>query len=202
MRTGVRFIVTLLLASVAWAVLVGPSYDRMVAVTAGLALRNIETQRMTGSISVDGSRTVVSHVPPFDKIPDQRLELRTHHNNVPLLVALILATPGLVGRDRWRALLTALAALWVLHVLYFMLSVQFHYAFFNVGPYRVQGLRYLNASLAERLSNGAVAAKLIVFRSYDFCAYVGRRLAPILLWMIVCRKALMASVRGLSRTPA
>ncbi len=96
---------------------------------------------------------------------DQRLELRTHHHNVPLLVALILVGPGIARSGRLRSLLIGLLLLSVTHVLDFMLAVHRHYAFHNVGPYHVADLKYLDRGLRQSLDNRAQAEKLIVLNS-------------------------------------
>jgi len=123
------------------------------------------------------------------QLPPQRhrhppLEL---HHNVPLLVALILAGPGIARSRRVRSLLIALSLLSLTHVLDFVLAIHWHYAFHNVGQYRVTDLHYLKRTLWESLDNPVQVAKLLILNSWAFYSSVGQLLMPILLWMILCR---------------
>lgn len=183
---GARFLLTLLGVMMLWLV-IEPPYDRFVAGCGIRALHVIESPRVTDSVRMVGAYAVVSHTEPYRDVEDQRLELRTHHHNVPLLVALILAGPGIARSRRLRSLLIALPLLSLTHVLDFMLAIHWHYAFHNAGPYRVTGLKYLNRGLWQSLDNPAQAAKLLILGSWMFYSSVGRLLMPILLWMILCR---------------
>jgi hypothetical protein len=183
---GVRFLLTLLGAMALWFLIEGP-YDRVVAMCGIQALHLIESPRITDSVRMVGAYAVVSHTAAYRDVGDQRLELRTHHHNLPLLVALILAGPGIARSRRLRLLLIALPLLSLTHVLDFVLAVHWHYAFHNVGPYRVTGLKYLKRGLWQSLDNPAQVAKLLIFDVWRFYREVGRLLMPILLWMILCR---------------
>jgi hypothetical protein len=55
---------------------------------------------------------------------------------------------------RWSLSLT--------HILDFMLSVHWHYAFRNVGPYRVTDLKYLKRGLLQSLDNPVQVTKLLI----------------------------------------
>jgi len=112
-------------------------------------------------------------------------ELRTHHNNVPLLVALMLAaSPGTVG-GRVARLCVAAAILFATHVAHFVLTVQWEYAVHNAGTYHVDGLNVLHQPLWERLRNVAELRKTLVVAVYEFYAHVGRLVMPVLLWMLL-----------------
>lgn len=189
-RVGIRFLLTLVGVMALWLVFLEPGYDRFVANVGVLALHGLESPRMTGSVRMDGAQAVVSRTDAYRDVGEQHLELRTHHNNAPLLIALILATPGLARARRERTLLIGMLILAVTHVLHFMLEVQLDYAFANIGPYRVTDLRYLNRGLWQSLDNSAQVAKLLVAYVRTFYTHVGRLLMPILLWMILCRDTL------------
>lgn len=198
-RTGVRFVLTLVAVMALWLVFLEPGYDRFIATVAVQALRLVESPRVTGAVRMEGEYAVVSHVEPYTDLGLQRLELRTHHNNAPLLIALILATPGLTRARRERTLLIALGTLAVTHVLHVMLAVQWYYVLSNVGPYRVTDLRYYGRGLWQSLDNPVVVAKFLISYAHTFYARVGRLLIPVLLWMLLCRDALVLPAR---RAPA
>ena len=193
-RVGVRFLLTLVGVMVFWVVFLEPGYDRFIANVGVLALRGIESPPMTQSVRMEGVAAVASHTEAYADVPAQRLELRTHHNNAPLLIALILATPGLAHTRRERLLVVGILLLATTHVLHFMLEVQWHYALANVGPYRVTDLRYLHRGFWQSLDNRAQVMKLLVTHLRTFHVHVGRLLMPILLWMILCRDTLTRSL--------
>jgi hypothetical protein len=179
-------LLTLLGAMALWLV-IEPSYGRLVAAGGIQVLHLIESPRITDAVQMVGGYALVSHTQAYKDVADQRLELRTHHHNVPLLVALILAGPGIARSRRARSLLIGLLLLSLTHVLDFVLAVHWHYEFNNVGPYRVTDLKYLNRGLWESLDNPVQVAKLLILDSWVFYSSVGRLLMPILLWMILCR---------------
>lgn len=177
---------TLLGAMAVWFLVIGPGYDRAIATVAIWVLHDVESPRMTDTIRMDAVHAVVSHTGPASALPDQRLELTTHHNNAPLLIALVLATPGLPLGRRDRTLALALLLLAATHVLQFVISVHWVYAVENLGPYRVTDLRYFERSLWQSLDNPAQVAKMLIVLAESFYARVGRLLAPIVIWLIVC----------------
>jgi hypothetical protein len=180
----------LLGAMALWRVIDAP-YGRLVAAGGIQVLHLIESPRITDSVRMVGTYAVVSHTETYRDVGDQRLELRTHHHNVPLLVALILAGPGIARSRRFRSLLIALLLLSVTHIVDFMLAVHWHYAFHNVGPYRVTDLKYLNRGIWESLDNPVQVTKLLILHLGTFYREVGRPLMPVLLWMILCRGPLV-----------
>jgi len=188
-RTALLFLGYLIVAIAAWT-FVGPLYDSAIAVSSGQILRNVENVRMTGGIGVDGAYTLVGHAPAFAHLPDQRLELRTHHNNVPFLVALILATPGLTWPQRKRCLAVGLGLLALTHIGHFILAVHSYYAYYNVGPYEVTDLRYLDRGFWSSLDNPAQTAKNLLSMGESAYERVGRLVAPILIWLLVCGRRL------------
>ncbi len=201
-RTALKFIAILAVSLATWAVLIAPLYDTAVSVVAGQVLRRLESPRMTAGIGVDGAHTVIAHTDEFaSRVPVQRLELRTHHNNAPLLLALMLSTPGMVWAKRKTALMIGFGLLALTHVGHFMLTVQMHYAFFNVGPYEVTDLSYFGKGFLESLDNPAQTAKFLVGYAQSFYTHVGRRLIPVLLWIILCWSELTAQARAL-KAPA
>ena len=185
-RVGVRLVLTLLGTMAVWFLVIGPGYDRSIATLAVLLLHGVESPRLTDTVRMDGVHAVVSHTGPASGLVDQRLELATHHNNAPLLIALILATPGLPLARRDRTLALGLLLLAATHVLHFVLSVHWVYALENLGPYRVTDLRYLDHSFWRSLDNPAQVAKTLITLAEPFYQHVGRLLAPIVVWMIVC----------------
>ncbi|MGD0950458.1 MAG: hypothetical protein ABSA52_23955 [Candidatus Binatia bacterium] len=176
----------LLGAMALWRVIDAP-YGRLVAAGGIQVLHLIESPHVTDTVHVVGGYALVSRTEAYKDVADQWLELRTHHHNVPLLVALILAGPGIARSRRVRSLLIGLSLLSLTHVLDFVLAVHWHYAFHNVGPYRVTDLKYLNRGLWESLDNPVQVAKLLILDFGTFYREVGRLLMPILLWMILCR---------------
>ena len=169
-----------------WLV-IEPAYGRLVAAGGIQVLHLIESPRITDAVHMVGGYALVSHTEAYKDVADQRLELRTHHHNVPLLVALILAGPGIARSRRVRSLLIGLSLLSLTHVLDFVVAIHWHYAFHNVGPYRVTDLKYLNRGLWESLDNPVQVTKLLILDSWTFYREVGRLLMPILLWMILRR---------------
>lgn len=192
-RIGVRFLLTLAGVMVLWVVFLEPGYDRFIATVGVQVLRLVESPRITAGVRMDGHDAVVSHEEPYSDLEIQRLELRTHHNNAPLLIALILATPGLSRSRRERTLIVGMVVLAVTHVLHFMLEVHWSYAFANIGPYRVTDLRYLHRGIWASLDNPAQVLKLLVNYARNFYAHVGRLFMPILLWMILCHDVLRSA---------
>jgi hypothetical protein len=139
-------LLTLLGAMALWFV-IEPPYGRLVAAGGIQVLHLIESPHVTDAVHMVGAYALVSHTEAYKDVADQRLELRTHHHNVPLLVALILAGPGIGRSRRVRSLLIGLSLLSLTHVLDFMVAIHWHYAFHNVGPYRVTDLNYLKRGL-------------------------------------------------------
>jgi len=159
-------------------------YDPLIIGLSRIVLATVEAEPMTGKIELQGFDAIVSHRGRAAAIPPQRLELRTHENNTPLLLALILATPWLSWRGRLKAVLAALPFLCFTHVFHFVLSVHWLYTWENVGPYRVTDLGYLKKTFWQSLDNPARVKKYIVNYTYHFYTHVGRLLMPILLWMV------------------
>jgi hypothetical protein len=195
-RRAAVFLLWLLGAMALWAYVVEPVYDRLLAGFSIGLLHVVESPRMTGSVRFLGNYALVSHAGPFAHLGDQRLELRTHHNNVPLLVALILATPGLTWRRRVSVLLIAGVLLSASHVAHFVLTVHWFYCLKNVGPYRVTDLSYLHKGFWESLDNPAQTTKYLISYAEAFYTHVGRLLIPILLWMLFCWDAVVRSALG------
>lgn len=193
-RIGVRFLLTLAAVMVLWIVFLEPGYDRFIATVGVQVLRLVESPRITAAVRMDDQHAVVSHAEPYSELEVQRLDLRTHHNNAPLLVALILATPGLSRSRRERILIVGMVLLAVTHVLHFMLEVHWSYAFANIGPYRVTDLHYFHRGIWQSLDNRAQVAKLLVNFARNFYASVGRLFVPILLWMILCHDVLRSAI--------
>ena len=167
----------------AWPTL-EPGYDRAITAVAVRVLHALErTQRIAG-VRFEGHDAVIMRTPAAE-LGEQRLELRSHHNNVPLLVALMLATPGGTWWGRLARLLAAFALLALTHVAHFVLAVHFQYALSNVGTYHVDDLNVLSQPLWQRVRNLAELRKTIVVALYEFQAHVGRLLMPVLLWMLL-----------------
>jgi hypothetical protein len=182
-----------------WLV-IEPPYSRVIAAVGVQMLRLVESPRMTDSVRAVGPYALVSHTEAYKNLADQRPELRTHHNNVPLLVALILAAPGVARTRRVRSLLITLSVLCLTHVLDFMLAIHWHYALVNVGPYQVTDLKYFNVGLWGSLDSPAQIAKFLIVDFGTFYRDVGRLLMPILLWMLMRREMFIvprSSVSGL-----
>jgi len=183
-RAAARLLVFLVAATAVWPATLEPAYDRAIAAVSLRVLHALErTQRIVG-VRFEGHDAVITRTPAAE-LGEQRLELRTHHNNVPLLVALMLATPGGSWGTRLRRLLAALALLALTHVALFVLAVQWEYAVANVGTYHVDDLNVLSEPLWQRIRNLAELRKMIVTRLYEFHAHVGRLLMPVLLRMLL-----------------
>ena len=176
--------VVLVVATVVWPATLEPAYDRAIAAVSLRVLHALERTRRIAGIRFEGHDAVIMRTPGAE-LGEQRLELRTHHNNVPLLVALMLVTPGASWGTRLRRLLAALGLLALTHVALFVLAVHWEYAVANVGTYHVDDLNVLSEPLWERIRNAAELRKMIVTRLYDFDAHVGRLLMPVLLWMLL-----------------
>jgi hypothetical protein len=183
-RLGLRFVVLLVVTSLAWALLLGPRYDRALTAAAIAFLHRIEPEPMTGAARVTSPYAVIDHRAPYGALPPQRLDLATIHDNVPLLVSLFLVTPGTTWRRRLVALAVAALALAATHVLHFALSVQWLYALENVGPWRVAELDYLARSFWQSLDHTAQTAKYLIGPLHDFYDRIGRLVTPVVLWML------------------
>jgi len=189
---ALRLLLALGISLALWAGLLAPHWDRWVASSGVALLARLESPALTGAAEPRGLLTVIHHVGPAAELPDQRLELRTHHNNTPLLVALLLATPGFGPRRRLFLLAAGLGLLFLTHVAYFVLSVHWVYALANIGPYRVTDLRYLGeVSLREILASRPQTAKWLLGHAYLFATSVGRRIAPLLIWSLLCWRPLL-----------
>jgi hypothetical protein len=184
-RAALRLLVVLALVTALWASFLAPIYDRLVVRASLPVVHALERTRRVAGTRVEGDYTVLTRTPAGAELGEQRLELRTHHNNVPLLVALMLAaSPGGVGR-RVARLCVAGAILFVTHVAHFVLAVQWEYAVHNTGTYRNDDVGVLAQPFWERLRNGAELRKAVVVAVYEFYAHVGRLVMPVLLWMLL-----------------
>jgi hypothetical protein len=169
--------------AVVWSTPLERGYDHAIATAALRVLHALErTQRVAG-VRFDGPYAFVTR-PPGAELPEQRLELGTHHNNVPLLVALMLVATEASWAKRIQRLVAALALLALTHVAHFVLAVHLEYALANVGTYHVDDLNVLSQPLWQRVRNLAELRKTIVVTAYRFHAHVGRLLLPVLLWML------------------
>jgi hypothetical protein len=184
-RVGLRVLLVLALVTPLWIVLLEPAYDRLVVRASLPFVRALERTRRVAGVRFEGDYAVVTRPSTGAELGEQRLELRTHHNNVPLLVSLMLGTPTSAWSRRLGRLGVACAALFLTHVAYFVLSIQWEYAVHNVGTYQVDDLRVLRQPLWQRLQNGAELRKTIVVTVYGFYAHVGRLVMPVLLWMLL-----------------
>ena len=182
-RLGARFLLALMTASLVWVAL-GPFYERGLTAVSLALLHAIEPQPMTATARVESPYAFVAPTDAFRSLGEQRLDLATIHDNVPLLVALFLASPGLTRRRRLGGLAVAAVVLAATHVLHFALSVQWRYALENVGPYRVVELDYLTRGFWRSLDHHGQTAKYLITPLYDFYNRIGRLFMPIVLWMI------------------
>ena len=184
-RVALRLLGIFAVAAAAWPVAIEPAYDRAIAAVSLVVLHGLErTQRIDG-IRFEQQDAVIMRTPAGAELGEQRLELRTHHNNVPLLVALMLGTSGGGWWGRLWRLLAALVLLAVTHVVQFVLAVHWQYAVANVGTYHVDDLNVLHQPIWQRVRNLAELRKTIVVALYEFQAHVGRLLMPVLLWMLL-----------------
>jgi hypothetical protein len=184
-RAALRLLVVLALVTALWIWLLEPAYDRLVVRASLPVVHALERTRRVSGVRFEGDYTVLTRTPAGAELGEQRLELRTHHNNVPLLIALMLAaSPGTIGR-RVARLGVAGAILFVTHVAHFVLAVQWEYAVHNTGTYHVDDLNVLHQPLWERLRNAAELRKTVVVAVYGLYAHVGRLVMPVLLWMLL-----------------
>jgi hypothetical protein len=182
-RVGLRLLIVLLAATALWPATLEPAYDRAIAGASLRVLHALERTPRIAGVRFEGHDAVIERTPGTE-LGEQRLELRTHHNNVPLVVALMLAASGDGWGLRMRRLLAALALLALTHVAHFVLAVHWQYAIANVGTYHVDDVGVLSEPLWQRLHNAAELRKTIVTRLYEFQAHVGRLVMPVLLWML------------------
>jgi exosortase H (IPTLxxWG-CTERM-specific) len=92
-RVGLRLLTVFALATAAWPTTVEPAYDRTIAAVSLRVLQALERTPRIAGVRFEGHYAVIMR-PAGADVGEQRLELRTHHNNVPLLVALMLAASG------------------------------------------------------------------------------------------------------------
>jgi len=197
-RAGLRLLGVLVLATAVWSAVLEPAYDRAVVATSLRVVGALaRTPRIAGA-RFDGSDVILERTWAATSLADQRLELRTHHNNVPLLVALMLAVPGAAAPRRFRAFLVALGILAASHVAQFVLAVHWHYAVANAGTYHVDDLNVLHQPLWQAVRNGAQLRKTIVTALFEFQDHVGRLLIPVLLWMLFAPRWPMPVRRSLT----
>jgi len=173
-----RIVGALVVGAMAWP-FVAPAYDR--GVTAA-AIAVLQRRPSTADVRArhQGDSTIVESNP--DTAP-QRLELRTHHNNVPFLVVLMAFASTLPWPMRLRRLAAALVVLFVTHVGQFVLYVHADRAILNERPYRVTDVGIVNEGWLERLQDPVERRKEAVLAAYEFQAHVGHLLIPALLWL-------------------
>jgi len=174
-------LVALVVAAMAWPV-VAPAYDGTIT-AAAMAILQRRPSTADVRAGTEGEWTIVESA-PSTAIAPQRLELRTHHNNVPFLVVLMAFASTLPWPSRMRRLVAALLVLAVTHVGQFVLYVHADRAMLNERPYRVTDLR-VKAGWLERLRDPVERRKQIVLAAYEFQAHVGHVLIPVLLWLML-----------------
>ena len=178
-----RWIGALLVAATCWPLL-APAYDRAVTATAIAVLRRLPSSAEARAWR-DGESTVVESAPPATGIAPQRLELSTHHNNLPFLAVMLVFASTLPWTIRIRRLAAGLAMLAATHVGQFVLYVHADRAILNEPPYRVTDLHLLDAGWSERMRDPVQRHKDIVLAAYRFQAHVGHVLIPVLLWLVL-----------------
>jgi hypothetical protein len=191
-RLGLKLLAVFAAATAVWSTALAPYYDRAIAAVAVPALHGLERTRRIAGVRFEPNRAVIVRAPGAE-LGDQRLELRTHHNNVPLLVTLMLVATAGSLRTRLQRLAAALALLALTHVAHFILAVHFQYALSNVGTYHVDDLRVLSQPFWERIQNAAELRKTLVVAAYRFQAHVGRLFMPVLLWTSLAPRLVSAA---------
>jgi hypothetical protein len=191
-----RVLVALVVAATAWP-LVAPAYDRAVTAAAMAILRR---RPSTADLHarVEGEWTIVEPSTPASDVATQRLELRTHHNNVPFLAVLILLASTLPGPVRARRLAIGLLLLAATHVGQFVLYVHADRALLNERPYRVTDVRALKEGWSERMRDPVERRKRIVLAAFEFQAHVGHVLIPVLLWLALAAPLRRSPREGLA----
>lgn len=185
-----RWIAALVVAAVAWP-LVEPAYDRAITATSVVVLRRLSSTADAKAWQ-EGDFTVVESAPPESGITPQRLELGTHHNNVPFLAVMLAFASTLPWPSRLRRLVAGLALLALTHVGQFVLYVHADRAILNERPYRTTDLNLVHAGWRERLRDPVERRKQIVMAAYRLQSHVGHVLIPVLLWLALA--APMAAV--------
>jgi hypothetical protein len=174
-----------LVAAIALWIPVEPLWSRLVVRAGVPAIHALEREPGVADIDVEGRIAVVRRPPSAAAIGEQRLELSTHHNNVPLLVALMLGASRLPWRRRGVALGVGLAALFATHVAHLVLAVQWEYASRNLRAYEVAAVEAPSHPWLAALHDRSQLRKMIVLVAYEFQAHVGRLVWPIVLWMLL-----------------
>lgn len=183
-RRAGRLVVALLAAIAGWVV-VEPLWDRLVVRAALPLVHVLERAPAVASIDVDGARAFVRRPPSAAWIGEQRLDLDTQHNNVPLLVALMLGASPLPWRRRGVALAIGLTVLFATHVLHVALAIQWEYAGRNLPPYEVATLDAVRHPWRAAWHDRAQLAKMLVLTAYELQAHVGRLVWPVVLWLLL-----------------
>ncbi len=178
-----RWMCALVVAAVAWP-LVAPAYDGGITVASIAVLRRLSATAEARAWR-EGVETVVESAPPGTGIAPQRLELGTHHNNVPFLAVMLAFASTLPWPARLRRLVAGLAILAVTHVGQFVLYVHADRGILNERPYHVDDLRAVDGSWSERMQDPVQRRKELVMAAYRFQAHVGHVLIPVLLWLVL-----------------
>jgi hypothetical protein len=127
-RAFLRFVLTLVGASLAWFV-IAPAYAAGLAVAARMILPSLE--RTQGARYAASEGRVVAYRPvwvPGENRPRDRVDTlwaASASFGVPLFVALVLATPGWNGRRRARGLAAGLVVLTLTQVLVVVVTNEF-----------------------------------------------------------------------------
>ncbi len=175
----------LILVTPIWARAIAPMWDRGIAAIGVGVVHALERESRVAGVRVEGEWTVVTRTPAGAPLGEQRLELRTHHNNVPFLIALMLGASVGPWPSRLGRLLAALGILALTHVATFVLAIHWEYAFRNVGTYHLDDrLAYLvHAPWWQQLTAWAQLKKTIVLWVFELQMGIGRLVWPVVLWM-------------------
>lgn len=175
-RILLRFLLALVCASLAW-LLVAPAYAWGLAAIARLAAPAIEWTRGT-LYEAEGSRVVVRRLVWFGGQTGERdvvytVWIASGNFGIPMLVALVAATPGLSLARRARAIGWGLALLTLTQVAFMLVTIEFWQQMPVAAP--TGGTLYLPGHTEPRLR---------VFSAlYNFFEIMGRGLFALLAYL-------------------
>ena len=120
-----RFLLIFFFVLPLWFILT-PSYNRLLAASANLLLPLVEEPHVTTLVGWRRNIAIVRSDAPFTRgMKVQGFTGYLIHFNLILMVALVLAPQRIDWRHRFKLLVIAMGALYVIHVLYLLIGVKF-----------------------------------------------------------------------------
>jgi hypothetical protein len=178
-----RFLLAYAILLTVWVFSGQPLYDHLLAAEVNGAFRplvpagiELHAEAAEGVLLVECCGS--------EQLPTMRGRLSTVHNNVPLLLALLFASPIPINPFRLRALVIAFGLLVVSHFVFVFSTVHWYLAAKNVSIYHSDSPVF-PVGLGLAISEPPLRPKFLAGAVYFFLASPLRFALPVVIWLFM-----------------